>query len=598
MKNKFTVLLFCLAILNNISIAASEKLQLSYTVSMEQPNTHYFHVVFRCEGLKGESQDFKIPAWTPGYYKIMDFAKNVLNFRAEDGEGKAMKWEKTAKNIWRVYHSKTGKTVISYDVYAFRQSVADSYLDDSRAYISPTGVFMHVAGQLQNSLSVTIKPHKNFSKISTGLDRVRSMPNTFSAKDFDVLYDCPIFIGNQEIISFDIQGIPHTAAIFEPGNFDREKFVSTMKKMIESAVAVVGEIPYRHYTFIMMGEGQGGLEHLNSMAVFSKVPNFEDKQDYSRWLSFIAHEYFHLYNVKAIRPVALGPFDYDKENYTDILWFSEGGTVYYEYLILNRAGLMSRNEVLEHLKNSIVNYEKIPGRLFQSATDSSFDIWLNFLNWGGTANNTTISYYDKGCALTMLLDLKIRFESKNKKSLDDVMKILYQKFYKEQNRGFTDKEFRQVCEDVAGRPLNELFDEYISTVKEIDYKKYFAYAGLNIDSETNETAGAFLGATADDQSGKLIIQQIEWNSPAQQSGLSIQDEIVVIDGNRANLRSLNETLKSKKAGEKIQVQISRRNKISSFEVTLGKKTERTFDIKPMENPTKLQSEILQTWLKE
>ncbi len=568
MKNKFTVLLFCLAILNNISIAASEKLQLSYTVSMEQPNTHYFHVVFRCEGLKGESQDFKIPAWTPGYYKIMDFAKNVLNFRAEDGEGKAMKWEKTAKNIWRVYHSKTGKTVISYDVYAFRQSVADSYLDDSRAYISPTGVFMHVAGQLQNSLSVTIKPHKNFSKISTGLDRVRSMPNTFSAKDFDVLYDCPIFIGNQEIISFDIQGIPHTAAIFEPGNFDREKFVSTMKKMIESAVAVVGEIPYRHYTFIMMGEGQGGLEHLNSMAVFSKVPNFEDKQDYSRWLSFIAHEYFHLYNVKAIRPVALGPFDYDKENYTDILWFSEGGTVYYEYLILNRAGLMSRNEVLEHLKNSIVNYEKIPGRLFQSATDSSFDIWLNFLNWGGTANNTTISYYDKGCALTMLLDLKIRFESKNKKSLDDVMKILYQKFYKEQNRGFTDKEFRQVCEDVAGRPLNELFDEYISTVKEIDYKKYFAYAGLNIDSETNETAGAFLGATADDQSGKLIIQQIEWNSPAQQSGLSIQDEIVVIDGNRANLRSLNETLKSKKAGEKIQVQISRRNKIRRLEVTL------------------------------
>jgi len=259
---------------------------------------------------------------------------------------------------------------------------------------------------------------------------------------------------------------------------------------------------------------------------------------------------------------------------------------------------MSRSEVLEHLKDSIAKYEKIPGRLFQSAAESSFDIWLNFLNWGGNANNTTISYYDKGFAIAMLLDLKIRYETKNKKSLDDVMRILYQKYYKEKNRGFTDKEFREVCENVAGGPLNELFDEYISTVKEVDYRKYLGYAGLNIDTEPNEITGAHLGATGDDESGKLIIQQVELNSPAQQFGLSIQDEIIAIDGKRANLRSLNETLKSKKGGEKIQVLISRRNKISEVEVTLGKKTERSFNIKPVENPSLLQSEILNNWLKE
>ncbi|GAI19018.1 unnamed protein product, partial [marine sediment metagenome] len=268
----------------------------------------------------------------------------------------------------------------------------------------------------------------------------------FFAADFDVLYDCPIFIGNQEVLSFEVQGIDHVVAIEEPGSFDRDKLVSVLKRMVEAAVSIIGDIPYRHYTFIMMGEGRGGLEHQNSMAVFSSVPNLDDPNDYKGWLSFIAHEFFHLYNVKTIRPIALGPFDYDKENYTNMLWFSEGGTVYYEYLILNRAGFMSRDEVLEKIQNIIRSYENVPGRLYQSATEASFDAWIQPFFGGADA---TISYYDKGAALGMLLDLKIRHETKPQKSLDDVMRILYQKYYKEKKRGFTDEEFRDVCESVA-----------------------------------------------------------------------------------------------------------------------------------------------------
>ncbi len=573
---------------------------MAFTVSMEAPNSHYYHVLFQCNDIKGESVDFKMPSWTPGYYWIENFAKNVLNFRTEDGKGTSLEWQKTSKNTWRVKSGNAQALTVSYDVYAFTQSVADPFLDDGRGYISPAGIFMYVDGRLRHPATVTVVPYEKWTKVSTGLDPVKGQPNTFFAKDFDVLYDCPILVGNQQILSFDVQGIPHSVAIENPGTFDRQKFVADLKKMVEAGVGVIGEIPYQHYTFIIMGEGRGGLEHRNSMAVFSSgsIYNPENPAQYRGWLSFLAHEYFHLYNVKRIRPIALGPFDYDKENYTHLLWFSEGVTVYYEYLILNRAGLMTRDDCLERLRRSIASYENIPGHLFQSATEASFDTWIQFFSRGDNARNTTISYYDKGCALGMLLDLKIRHETKNKKSLDDVMRTLYRQFYKEKQRGFTDEEFRSVCEGIAGCPLPEILDVYSSTVKDIDYPKYLAYAGLTIDVAYKDLPGAFLGTTTQERGGDVVITGIEWDSPAWRIGLSAQDVILAIDGVKATSQQLVEALKSKKAGEKVKILVSHRDLTREIEVVLGMKKERTFQMTPIANPSPLQAAILSDWLKE
>lgn len=573
---------------------------MAFTVSMEAPNTHYYHVLFQCNEIKGETLDFKMPSWTPGYYWIENFAKNVLNFRAEDGKGAALAWQKTSKNTWRVRSDHAQSLTVSYDVYAFTQSVADPFLDGGRGYISPAGIFMYVDGRLRHPATVTVIPYEKWTKVSTGLDPVKGKPNMFFAGDFDVLYDCPILVGNQEILSFEVQGIPHSVAIENPGTFDRQKFTADLKKMVEAGVAVIGEIPYQHYTFIIMGEGRGGLEHRNSMAVFSSgsIHNPENPAQYKGWLSFLAHEYFHLYNVKSIRPVALGPFDYDKENYTHMLWFSEGVTVYYEYLILNRAGLMTRTDCLERLRRSIANYENIPGNLFQSATEASFDTWIQFFSRGDNARNTTISYYDKGCALGMLLDLKIRQETENKKSLDDVMKTLYRQFYKEKQRGFTDEEFRAVCEGIAGCALPEIFDVYASTVKDIDYPKYLAYAGLDIDVAYKDLPGAFLGATTQERGGDLVVTGVERDSPAWRAGLSAQDAIIAINGTKATSQSFAETLKSKKPGEEVKILISHRDLTREVEVVIGTKMERSFQMTPMANPSPLQSAILSDWLKE
>jgi len=569
---------------------------MAFTVSMDKPSTHYFHVEFRCENIRGATLDFKLPVWTPGYYWIMNFPKNVTNFRVADAAGKSLPWEKTTKNCWRVQTGNAQSVVVRYDVYAFTQSVADPYLDDTRAYISPTAVFMHIDGKIRHPVVVTIKLPKEFSTISTGLDPVPGQQNMFTAPDFDALYDSPLYIGNQTLASFTVQGVPHSVAFENVANFEKENLIADLQRIVDTGANIIGEIPYRLYTFMIMGPGGGGLEHRNSTAVFSgSRPVQRSSPGYTNWLAFLAHEYFHLYNVKSIRPIALGPFDYDKENYTTMLWVSEGFTVYYEYIILNRAGLLSRDDYFERIKRSIANYENSPGRLFQSAAAASLDSWIQFFNRSENTGNTTVSYYDKGCVLGMLFDLKIRHETKNKKSLDDVMRTLYQEFYKKKERGFTDEEFRATCEAIAGTSLAELF-EYANTVKEIDYPKYFGYAGLEIDVKPEEMPGASLGVGASERDGKLVVGSVEWDSPAWHGGISARDTLLTFDNLPATLNSLNEMLSVRKPGDTLRILLARRDARKEVSISLGKKTVRSFRISPAANPLLLQKEILNSWM--
>jgi predicted metalloprotease with PDZ domain len=570
---------------------------MAINLSMEHPATHYYHVVFRTEGMKGDALDFKLPAWTPGYYRIMDYSKNLVNFSASDGAGHALALSKTTKNTWHVDSHNAQSVTVSYDVYAFNPFVAESFLDDTRGYITPASVFLHVAGQIQHPVTLTIQPYSGWSRVSLGLDPVPGQPNTFSAPDFDLLYDCPILMGNQEVRSFEVQGVPHALVLENVSNVDHAKITADLKRMVEAAVRIIGEIPYRHYTFLAMGAGGGGIEHLTSTAMMFNGSSLSDPAGYSRWLSFVAHEYFHTYNVKRIRPIALGPFDYDKENYTDMLWVSEGFTVYYEDLILVRAGLMTHDQYFERVQKNIQHYENSPGHLIQSAAESSFDTWIKGMNRGEYFSNTTISYYDKGAVLGLLLDLKIRKETGNRRSLDDVMRALYQKYYKERKRGFTDQEFREECDSAAGVPLSEIF-EYATTVKDIDYRKYFAYAGLDIDVDPVAQPGVFLGADAQFQDGNLVISSVEWDSPAQRGGLMAQDQILALDGTRLTAKSMDDALKFKKAGEKIRFLVSRRGAIREMDVLLGQRMERSFTVKPVTNPTGLQAEILADWLRQ
>lgn len=481
----FVLLLNVLTVFQNNLQAQPVKPVMRYTVSMPNPENHYFHVELQCAGGKDETIDFKMPNWMPGYYQMMNYSKMVENFAAKSNT-KEIAVNKINENTWRVKVLKNKPFTLSYDVKADKQFVANSFLDATHTYIIPNSLFVYRDENLNTPVSVKIAGVKKGFKIVTGLETISGKEDEFFAPDFDILYDCPVLIGDlEELPSFKVKGIEHRFIGYKLGNFDKVVFMSNLKKVVEAAVAVIGDIPYTQYTFIGIGPGQGGIEHLNNTTVSFDGNGLDNPEAMNTMMNFLAHEYFHHYNVKRIRPLELGPFDYDKGNRTNLLWVSEGLSVYYEYLIVKRAGLISQQMLFNNFENSINTFENGTGKSYQSLIESSYETWSDgpFGKQGEDANKA-ISYYEKGPAVGLILDFAIRQATANKKSLDDVMRLLYWQYYKKMQRGFTDAEFQQACEATAGVSLASVF-EYVYTTKEIDYNYYLAFAGLRLNEEPN-----------------------------------------------------------------------------------------------------------------
>lgn len=450
-----------------------------YEVSFIEPHEHYAEIKLFCKELETTKTSFELPVWSPGYYKILDFPQFIVDFKVKNTEGESLKWSKKAKNLWEVENGVNQNIVVTYRVFANHKSVAESNIDEKRAFIMPNTMLMHIEGKVNDPVTIDFFPYEAWDTISTGLQKDET--GTFYANNFDVLYDSPVYIGNQTAFNFEHHGKSYHLAVATPEGLKEKELIGDLKKIIDATTSLMRHVPYENYSFIMMEEGGGGLEHWNSQAVFTNGSfDFKSREHYIDFLNFITHEYFHLYNVKAIRPIELGPFDYGKENYTDMLWVSEGITVYYEYLLMIRAGLLKPKAAMDYLSNSIKRYENIEGNQHMSLSRSSFDIWLNFLSREDNVQETTISYYNKGPIIGFLLDLEIRNGSNNQKSLDDVMRFLYNEYYLKQKRGFKKEEFWDISEKMAGTSLAEL-KKYVETITAIDYQKYLNHAGLKID---------------------------------------------------------------------------------------------------------------------
>jgi predicted metalloprotease with PDZ domain len=412
--------------------------------------------------------------------------------------------------------------------------------------------------------------------------------------------------------------VPHFVAVENvAADVDRKKMVEDLKTMVTAATQLMGDVPYTHYTFLMMGRGRGGIEHSNSSSNQFDGNGLSTPAGYLKWLSFICHEYFHNFNVKRIRPLGLGPFDYDQENLTRMLWVSEGLSVYYEDLILVRAGLMTRDQYLTKMAGAIGTFENASGHRYQSATESSLSTWNSGSGVGGD-RDTTISYYENGAMLGAMLDLKIRQSSGSQRSLDDVMRGMYRKYYVQKKRGFTDAEFREECEIAAGAKLSEIFD-YASTTKEVDYARYFALAGLDLKATTEDAAGGFIGldtrseeiAASEVPAGggrggrgggtvavRLVVTDTATGSTAAQAGIQAGDRIVEVDGTAATAVVLNGAVKSKAPAERIRFRISRGGVEQNLDVTVARNVKKTFRLEPAAQSTAAQRAILEAWLRK
>ena len=468
-----TSLLFVLLI---IFVQAKQD-SLNYQIDLSKAKENTFVVKLNYKSNHTGVEDFMISKWTPGYYQILDFDKNISNIKCNNSKNEAKDITKFTDNTWRIATKKGEELTITYEVNAKTNFIAKPYIDNEFAFVRSTGVFIFPASDLQVSSKVKFinNPWKN---ITTSLKKIN---NSYNAVNIDDLLDSPILIGNLNILdSFQVKGKNHYFSGRQLDDFDTKDFIISVKKIVETATDIMQDIPYDDYSFISIGKGNGGIEQTNSTALTFNGELYNTPQGKQKLLNFITHEYFHHFNVKRIRPVELGPFNYSGINRTNSLWVSEGLNVYYEGIIMNRAGLKSREQMLNEWTGMINRFESNEGKNFQTLAESSAHTWEDG-PFG--IKGKTISFYEKGPLVGMLLDLTIRHNTQNKKSLDDVMRKLYYTYYKGENRGFTENEVKKACEEFAKQDLSEIFS-YIYTLEPINYNKYFEFAGLKVNSTT------------------------------------------------------------------------------------------------------------------
>jgi predicted metalloprotease with PDZ domain len=628
-KRHFSILGLALLIVVVGSRAAAQNKpepvpEIAFTVSMPKPHTHMLEVEMRIRraGTEQVAQDqvLVMPVWTPGSYLIREFERHVQDFAASDASGSPLNWEKINKDSWRIATKGSRDWHVSYRVYANELSVRTNEVNSDHAFWNNAALLMYPEGFLKAPSTLHVLAPQPW-KVATGLRVVPGPKNTFRAENFDILYDSPVEVSNFKTLSFDVKGVPHRIVIDGEGNYDPEKMRADVKKIVETEVELMGgEIPYHDYTFILhlRSNTGGGLEHLNSTAlgyprfgfgpepkersegVNSAGPGAPPLRTYRGFLSLVAHEFFHLWNVKRIRPDALGPFDYTKENYTKLLWVAEGTTDYYARLVLRRAGLISEKDFLTENAKAFQTLQNTPGRLVMSVEESSFDTWIKYYRQDENSINSQVDYYDKGAIVGLLLDLEIRKRSQGAKSLDDVMRYLYTEFYKK-DRNYSPADFQRACEIMAGSALDSFFTRYVGGREELDYDSALAVAGLRLD-RTAAADGSkalektYLGADLAQEEDRLQVKKVYAGAPAYEQGLNTGDQIVALNNMRATKEFFDARIAEKRPGDFVTLTIFRSDDLSTLLIKLGGRLNSVYRIVPVDNPVDEQKRIYQSWL--
>jgi predicted metalloprotease with PDZ domain len=544
-------------------------MSISYELRMPKPQNHYFEVQMNISEVNEKQIEVKLPVWTPGSYLVREFSKNINLVKAFTKDGKPLKVSKKSKNAWIIETENSKDVQVKYEVYSFEVSVRTPFLDLSHGFVSGSGVFMYVEKAMNQAGSVTIFPHESFKRISTSLSRDNSKGSgqRFLFEDYDQLVDCPIEIGNQEIFEFTAAGVLHTVAMYGEFNGNVDQIKRDMAKIVEAETAVIGKNPNKNYTFIVHNvvDGQGGLEHKSSCVLSVNRWTYAGNQ-YVDFLNLVAHEYFHLWNVKRIRPIELGPFNYDQENYTSLLWVMEGFTSYYDELILRRTGFYTEEQFLAKLQSSINYVEGTPGSRVQPVAHASFDAWVKAYRPNENSSNTTMTYYSRGSVLASLIDAMIVADSDGKKCLDHFMQHLYVTYYEGLKRGFSEAEFKAELSKFVGKNMDDFFAKYVDGTEVIPYKEFYAPVGLNVQDISSNNPS--FGASVREEGGKVMVKSVRFGSSAEEAGISVGDEIIGCNAYRVDQGMFEGMMSGMENLESCELLIARDEKLFSVQVTI------------------------------
>lgn len=565
-----------------------------YLVAMSQPETHLFEVTLHLVDYHSPILDLKLPVWTPGSYLVREYAKNLQDFEAF-AEGKPLPWRKISKNHWQVDKKAVSELTVRYRIFANELTVRTNHLDATHGYFNGAALFFRITGWEKQPIRVTIAPPHPEWQVTTALPPVAEETNTFLAGDFDTLVDTPFEIGRHQLYNFEVLGKPHELAIWGQGNFQAQQMIADIQKIIQVEAQMFGGLPYQRYVFLLhlFSQAFGGLEHKDSCSLIYQRFGFRAQEKYDRFMQLVAHEFFHLWNVKRIRPKALEVFDYDQENYTPSLWFCEGTTSYYDVLIPLRAGIYDIKSFLNNLGKEITRYEMTPGRKVQPVSESSFDAWIKLYRPDANSGNSQISYYLKGEMVSLLLDLLIRSTHDNQRSLDDVMLKMWQQFGKDEI-GYTPEQLQEVIESVAGIDLTDFFKRYIDGTEDLPLNQYLEPFGLQLVADQQEEP--YLGVRINTENGREMIKFVETGSPAQVGGIDAGDELLAIDGIKLMAGGLSDRLKDYQPNDKIEVAVFHQDELRTYSIILASPRPTRYQVKPVEHPNSTQQQNFAGWL--
>jgi predicted metalloprotease with PDZ domain len=603
-----TVFAFAIMMTGASVRAADETLR--YELKFEAPNTHLMDITIHASGLDGKSAEFAIPTWAPGTYQIENYWMLVQGFRVLGPDGHDLVWHKTDQQTWRVDLNRATSVTVEYSIYANTLQNNHAQFNEKHAFIGGPSVWMYLVNGKDRAIDLSIAVPDNW-KVATGMTHTSA--NNYHADSYDWFADAPLEISDFKEQTFEFAGTKyHVISHDVIGHDDFTKFTGDTEKLVQQLVPIFADVagtsgqeaPFKEYWFLfhVWPKSGGGLEHLNSTQInFSKDwdstgPAGSFGSQYELKLFVTAHEFFHAWNVKRIRPRPLGPFDYTRQVHTPSLWISEGLTSYYGSLAVERAGLVTPQQYLDSIAKLITKFEQEPGRKERSIEDTSFDTWFTRdTKLDNNQPNIQYSYYDGGQILGHLLDFAIRQNTGNKKTLDDWMRLLYQR-YALPKPGFEPPDAIHALSEVAGMDFSDFSTRYISGKEALPYEKYFAYAGIAVEKKIDETKPWAGMDTAKMDDGRPRISNIIPGSPAESAGLEKDDVIVAVDGRAVMPDDIAPMIEAHKPGDAVKVAVLRLDELHEFTITLRGNPNARYTLKPIEHPTEMQQQIYKSWL--
>ena len=575
-------------------ISAENSGSIDYQLNIIDSSHHLANVSITFPDVTTKTLQVKLPVWRSGRYEILDLSKAISSFSAQHENGQNIQWEKTDKNSWKLWLNQPGQVTVSYQIYANTLQQRVIHIDPTHAYLDASGVFMFSPSFRDQALSVSLDVPDNWQSRS-GMEKTNE--HRFIADNYDQLVDSPIETGIHEFLSFEVEDKTYEIVIWGEGNHDINDLKDQITLLHFEAKKIWHTFPFDRYVYMYhAGDNlRGATEHVNSTIIQQHRFNFKPRKPYLKVLATTAHEFVHTWNVKAYRPAGIAPYEYSKENYSDLFWMAEGITSYYDDLLLMRSGIYKPKEYFDLLAENIKVHLDNPGRKVETLAQTSFDTWLK--DDAQQRHNASVSIYLEGSMVAWRMDQEIRRLTDNKYGLDQLQNLLYQRHHNA-DQGYHQQDVLDLLQEITGSDMNPFWQAYIEGTQAIDFDLLLDFYGLKKTTKEQPdepSASSWIGASLNSEQQLVRIETVDSDSPAWQAGLTLGDQLLSIDGIKLNPNNIKQRIEQLIVGKSYEIHYFNAGRLMSATLTPVTDPNPAFEIEAIEKPSRKQKARFKAW---